>query len=343
MGEGALVTGVRSPAARRSYYSSTLAAFCAADPDVIFAQMARQNDFDLTGTQRHAWLEQAAILQITLAAYTGSIYLEFTIPRMGRRIDAVVIIGSVIFVLEFKVGEATFYAQDVDQVVDYALDLHNFHEGSHDAYIAPVLVCTGAHPSHRHVPDTRPADRVFEVAKTNTEHLLRTIEEIRGLVDGPEIEIEQWEASRYKPTPTIIEATLALYRGHSVTEISRSDADATNLSITAGTVASIIVTTKARSEKVICFVTGVPGAGKTLVGLDAATKHIDHSDELYSVFLSGNGPLVAILQEALARDKVHRERLRGRVVRKGAALSEVRAFIQNVHHFRCLRVRARAR
>jgi hypothetical protein len=334
MGDGTLVTGLLSPAARRSYYSNTLTAFCAADRDVIFAQMARQNDFDLTGTQRHAWLEQAAILQTVLARYTGSIYLEFTIPRMGRRIDAVVIIGSVIFVLEFKVGEDTFYRPDLDQVVDYALDLHNFHEGSHDAYIVPVLVCTSAHRTHLRVPDTRPADRVFEVAKTNTDQLSETIEEILRLVDSPGIEIPHWETSRYKPTPTIIEATLALYRGHSVTEISRADADATNLSITAGTVASIIASTKARSEKAICFVTGVPGAGKTLVGLDAATKHIDHTDELYSVFLSGNGPLVMILQEALARDKVSRERLRGRPVRKGAALSEVRAFIQNVHHFR---------
>jgi hypothetical protein len=334
MGEGALVTGLLSPAARRSYYAGTLAAFCTADRDAIFAQMARQNDFDLTGTQRHAWLEQAAILQTVLARYTGSIYLEFTIPRMGRRIDAVVIIGAVILVIEFKVGEDTFYTPDLDQVVDYALDLHNFHEGSHDAYVAPVLVCTGAHRTHLHVPATRPTDCVFEVAKTNTENLSRTIEEILGLVDSQKIEIPHWETSRYKPTPTIIEATLALYRGHSVTEISRADADATNLSITAETVASIIATTKARSEKAICFVTGVPGAGKTLVGLDAATKHIDHTDELYSVFLSGNGPLVMILQEALARDKVRRERLRGRHVRRGAALSEVRAFIQNVHHFR---------
>lgn len=328
------MTDLLSAAARRSYYSGTLAAFCAADRDAIFAQMARQNDFDLTGAQRHAWLEQAAILQTVLGGYTGSIYLEFTIPRMGRRIDAVVIIGSVIFVLEFKVGEDTFSTPDLDQVVDYALDLHNFHEGSHDAYIAPVLVCTGAHRSHLRVSDTRPADRVFAVAKTNTEHLAGTIEEILRLVDSPRIEIPHWEASRYKPTPTIIEATLALYRGHSVTEISRADADATNLGITAGTVASIVATTKARSAKAICFVTGVPGAGKTLVGLDAATKHIDHTDELYSVFLSGNGPLVVILQEALARDKVRRERLRGRPVRKGAALSEARAFIQNVHHFR---------
>jgi hypothetical protein len=321
-------------AAQRSYYSGTLVDFCAADRDEIFARMARQNDFDLTGTQRGAWLEQVEVLQRVLARHTGAIYLEFTIPRMGRRIDALVIIGPVIFVLEFKVGEETFSSQDVDQVVDYALDLHNFHEGSHDACIAPVLICTRARRDRQRIADTRPLDRLFEVSRTNSDGLAATIERILSLVEAPGIRIDQWEESGYKPTPTIIEATLALYRGHSVTEISRSDAGATNLSKTAGLVASIVAATKARSQKAICFVTGVPGAGKTLVGLDAATKHIDHRDDLYSVFLSGNGPLVEILQEALARDKVRQERLRGRVARKGAALSEVRAFIQNVHHFR---------
>lgn len=321
-------------AAQRSYYSGTITEFCAADLNEIFARMARRNDFDLTGTQRDAWLEQAEILKRVLAGRQGALYLEFTIPRMGRRIDALVIIGPVIFVLEFKVGEQAFSSQDVDQVVDYALDLHNFHEGSHDAYIAPVLICTRARRDHQRIPDTRPSDRLFEAARTNSDGLAAAIEGILSLVGSPEIRIEQWEESGYKPTPTIIEATLALYRGHSVSEISRSDAGATNLSKTAGTVASIIAATKARSQKAICFVTGVPGAGKTLVGLDAATKHIDHRDELYSVFLSGNGPLVEILQEALARDKVRQERLRGRVVRKGTALSEVRAFVQNVHHFR---------
>ena len=323
-----------SAAAQRSYYSGTLTEFCAADLDAIFARMALQNDFDLTGTQRDAWLAQAQILQRVLASHIGAIYLEFTIPRMGRRIDALVIIGPVIFVLEFKVGEQTFSSQDMDQVVDYALDLHNFHEGSHDAYIAPVLICTRAHRESQRFPDGRPSDRLFEVSRTNSDGLAVAITRILKLVEPPEIQIEQWEESGYKPTPTIIEATLALYRGHSVTEISRSDAGATNLSKTAGTVASIIAATKAHSQKAICFVTGVPGAGKTLVGLDAATKHIDHRDELYSVFLSGNGPLVAILQEALARDKIRQERLRGRTARKGAALSEVRAFVQNVHHFR---------
>ena len=321
-------------AAQRSYYSGTLADFCAADRNEIFARMARRNDFDLTVTQRDAWLEEAEVLQRVLARHTGALYLEFTIPRMGRRIDAVAIIGPVIFILEFKVGEEAFSSQDVDQVVDYALDLHNFHEGSHNAYVAPVLICTRASWDRQRVPVTAPSDRLFEVSRTNAEGLAATIERILSLVGEPEIRIDQWEESGYKPTPTIIEATLALYRGHSVTEISRSDAGATNLSKTAGTVASIIAVTKTRSQKAICFVTGVPGAGKTLVGLDAATKHISKDDELYSVFLSGNGPLVAVLQEALARDKIQQERRRGNAVRKGTALSEVRAFIQNVHNFR---------
>lgn len=321
-------------AARRSYYSGSIADFCAADPGTIFARMARQNDFDLTGTQREAWLEQAAILQRVLAGYGGTLYLEFTIPRMGRRIDAVVLIGGVVFVLEFKVGERIFAARDLDQVVDYALDLHNFHEGSHAACIAPVLICTEASRAQVRMPSVVPTDRLFEAAQANSESLGPVLERILELAAGPEIHVEHWESSGYRPTPTIIEATLALYRGHSVADISRSDAGATNLSHTAGAVAAIIRATRARSEKAICFVTGVPGAGKTLVGLDAATKHIDPGDELYSVFLSGNGPLVTILQEALARDKVYRERLRGRSVRKGQALSEVKAFIQNVHHFR---------
>jgi hypothetical protein len=328
------VTGSVRAAAQRAYYSATLTEFCAADPDVIFGRLARQNDFDLIATQRDAWLEQARILQVALSRYAGSIYLEFTIPRMGRRVDAIIIIGSVIFVLEFKVGEKDFRAQDIDQVADYALDLQNFHEGSHGRYIAPVLVCTHASDAQQRLPETKSDDGLFAVARTNATGVTATIGRILHLAAGPPIAIEEWESSRYKPTPTIIEATLALYRGHSVTDISRSDAGASNLSVTAKTVARILEATKARREKAICFITGVPGAGKTLVGLDAATKHISREDELYSVFLSGNGPLVAILQEALARDKMRQSRLRGTKIRKGSALSEVRAFIQNVHHFR---------
>jgi hypothetical protein len=331
----------RPAAVKRAYYADSISAFCGADPDKIFAEMARQNAFDLTGTQREAWLEQARILQAVLSAYRGAIYLEFTIPRMGTRADAVVIIGPVIFVLEFKVGERRFTQEDLDQVVDYALDLRNFHEGTHHAFVAPILVCTRARADRRWVPSEAPADRLFAVARTDADGLAGTIASILKCVQAGDVAVDRWERSGYKPTPTIIEATLALYRGHSVAEISRSDAGVTNLTQTAGAVAEIIRESRRDGKKAVCLVTGVPGAGKTLVGLNAATQHIDHKDELYSVFLSGNGPLVAVLQEALARDRLRRGRFQGQKLRKGEALSEVKAFIQNVHHFRdeCVRDR----
>jgi DUF2075 family protein len=151
---------------------------------------------------------------------------------------------------------------------------------------------------------------------------------------GPQIDTQHWETGRYCPTPTIIEAAMALYGGHSVAEISRTDASATNLTDTSKAVSDIIQSARENSHKAICFVTGVPGAGKTLVGLNIATTHIDKNSDLYSVFLSGNGPLVDILREALARDKVRREKEHGRKVRLGKARSEVKLFIQNVHNFR---------
>src|SRR5262249_3881251 len=145
--------------------------FCAADRDQIFGRMARENSFDLILPQRDAWLAQAELLQHALARQTGTLYLEFSIQRMGRRIDALVIIGPVIFVLEFKVGEDTFSSQDMDQVVDYALDLHNFHEGSHHAYIAPVLICTSARGDRQRVPGTCGPDHLFNVSLTSADGL----------------------------------------------------------------------------------------------------------------------------------------------------------------------------
>ncbi len=160
------------------------------------------------------------------------------------------------------------------------------------------------------------------------------IKNVLLLADGNSIDHTQWEHGRYCPTPTIIEAAMALYNGHSVTDISRSDASAINLSQTSDAISEIIHSSKEQSHKSICFVTGVPGAGKTLVGLNIATKHIDKSNDLYSVYLSGNGPLVAILREALARDRLRHEKEHGRRIKKGEAMSEVKMFIQNVHHFR---------
>ena len=164
--------------------------------------------------------------------------------------------------------------------------------------------------------------------------LNQVIADVLRFAEGKIIDPIQWEQGRYQPTPTIIEAAKALYNGHSVNEISRSDASAINLGETSDAISEIIRFSKDKSHKSICFVTGVPGAGKTLVGLNIATKHIDKKNDLYSVFLSGNGPLVTILREALARDKVRFERELGRKFTKSQAMSDVKLFIQNVHNFR---------
>jgi len=318
---------------RRAYYSSSIIEFCKQNPDQILGEMTKEHSFDLNAFQRDAWIEQTLLLSGILRDYDGKIYFEYSIPRMGRRIDVVAIIQSVIFIIEFKVGASTYDSADIDQVMDYALDLRNFHEGSHHATLVPILVATKA-ASLDSPAKTPLVDRLFPPIYCNALNLGETIKNVLNSQIEQSIDCKAWESSGYKPTPTIIEATLALYNGHLVADISRSDSSAVNLSDTSSSVADIIKQSKDNSEKSIVFVTGVPGAGKTLVGLDVATTHIDPDDELYSVFLSGNGPLVKILQEALARDKVARTKESGNKIRKGDALSEVKAFIQNVHHFR---------
>ncbi|MBS4059444.1 MAG: DUF2075 domain-containing protein [Bacteroidetes bacterium] len=319
---------------RREYYSDTITNFLKTSSNEILAQLVQSNEFALEQTQRDSWLEQIQILQSILGPNVGSLYFEYSIPRMGKRIDVVLLIESVIFVLEFKVGEKEFPAYAIEQVWDYALDLKNFHETSHEHFIAPVLIATKAKSQATTISATPHNDKLLFPIKSDAALLGQIIADVLIFADDEKIVTTVWEKGRYQPTPTIIEAAKALYNGHSVSEISRSDASAINLSKTSDVISEIIHTSRAQSQKAICFVTGVPGAGKTLVGLNIATKHVDKDNELYSVFLSGNGPLVAILREALARDKVNREKELGRKVKKGAALSEVKAFIQNVHHFR---------
>ena len=151
--------------------------------------------------------------------------------------------------------------------------------------------------------------------------------------DG-EVDAQQWLAAPYRPTPTIVEAARALYAQHSVEEIARYDAGAENLRVTSQHIEEIVAEAKASGRKVICFVTGVPGAGKTLVGLNVATRRREEHKSDPAVFLSGNGPLVAVLREALTRDEVMRQRAQGVKARKGKVGESVKAFIQNVHHFR---------
>jgi len=324
----------------RSYYSDTIENFNITKPEEIIGQMAILSKFADELSQKSAWREEIRILQSVLPKYSGGIYFEYSIPRMGQRIDVVLLIQSVIFILEFKVGELEFPVHAIDQVWDYALDLKNFHETSHDKYIAPVLISTEAKLSETLISFTSFDDKLLSPIKCNKDLICNVINKVL-LINEEENAIDKtvWENGRYNPTPTIIEAAMALYSGHSVSEISRSDASAINLSTTSDEIASIIQNSKNKKHKSICFLTGVPGAGKTLVGLNIATTHIDKTSELYSVFLSGNGPLVNILREALARDKVNHGKEIGIKQRKGDAFREVKLFIQNVHNFRddCLK------
>jgi hypothetical protein len=323
----------------RAYYSDTISEFLRKSTDEILGILVRSASTagaSLETTQVDAWREEISILKARLEPHagSGSLYFEYSIPRLGKRIDVLALIRSTLFVLEFKVGLDSFAGSAVDQVWDYALDLKNFHETSHALPIAPIVIATRARDVSPHVAYTEHGDKVFHPIKATSRTLDGVIQLVLDFVGGQPIDVDAWEQGRYHPTPTIVEAAMALYNGHSVTEISRSDASAINLTQTSSAIDEIIQTSRAERAKAICFVTGVPGAGKTLVGLNIATKHIDRSNDLYSVFLSGNDPLVAILREALARDKVRYEKERGHRVKTSTVLSEVKMFIQNVHHFR---------
>lgn len=319
---------------KRWYYSDSIANFINNEHEKILGYLSQQNEFSLELSQKKAWISEISILKTAFAGLNGQVYFEYTIPRIGQRIDVLAIIGPLIFVLEFKVGESSFHSAAIDQVVDYALDLKNFHESSQNKLIAPILIATNAEASG-YIPISAPqSDGVFSPICCSYADLQTAIKGVLSLAPGEIIDHTSWELGRYYPSPTIVEAAMALYSGHAVEDISRSDASAKNLSVSSDCVSSIIQQAKVNSYKAICFLTGVPGAGKTLVGLNIATKHINKQSELYSVFLSGNGPLVAILREALTRDKLVREKRAGKTIKKSAIMSEVKLFIQNIHHFR---------
>jgi hypothetical protein len=283
-------------------------------------------------SQRDAWLAQIDILRRELHGLDGWVFFEFNIPRMGRRVDTILVLGSVIFALEFKVGEKIYDRAAIEQVWDYALDLKNFHEASHNLAIAPVLVATEAKPVA--VKFEADADQVFRPVLTNAAGLRQTLELGLGRAKGSSLDAEAWARASYKPTPTIIEAARSLYAQHSVEAIARFDAGAQNLHTTSKRIEELVDEARRTGQKFICFVTGVPGAGKTLVGLNIATQRRDEHAPTHAVFLSGNGPLVAVLREALTRDECCRQKARGVKTSKTKVGTPVKAFIQNVHHFR---------
>lgn len=318
----------------RSYYSSTIKDFLSTHENYILAEMVKSHPFDLNDFTRDSWLSEIRILKRELRDFSvGHISLEFKIPRMGKRVDAVVSYRGILFLLEFKDGDTEYRNSTYKQVVDYALDLKNFHKGSHDKYIVPVAVPTKAPQSSLSIKKYK--DGVFYPIGVNHTQINEAIHMVGEKWGQAEIDYEAWENAEYMPTPTIVEAAQALYNNHNVAEITRSDAGAQNLNMTTAEIKRIVEFSKANKRKSIIFVTGVPGAGKTLVGLNLASEYHDNELEEHAVFLSGNLPLVTVLQEALARDKVKREKEEnGRRISKDAALREVKTVIQIIHHYR---------
>ena len=317
------------------YYSDTIDLFEKKSTNEIIGQITNENQFDSNRNTNQSWRSQIEILKETLIDLQGELFFEFSIPRMGKRVDCLLIIQNIVFIIEFKVGEKEYLSSNLDQVWDYALDLKNFHKPSHSALLIPILVATEAKNENFQFLQTTHEDGLYKPLKANKKNLreilLNGIEFCKSsttLID------QDYVKGSYSPTPTIIEAAVTMYKNHSVADITRSDADAKNLTTTTKSVSDIIEYAQNEKKKVICFVTGVPGAGKTLVGLDIATKHLDKEQDTHSIFLSGNGPLVAILQEALARDTVQRTKEIGEKITKAKAREGVKAFIQIIHHYR---------
>lgn len=318
----------------RAYYSASVEKFYSDSDDFILGQLTRHHQFALEDLQRNAWIAEVTILKNSLAQLQGCyLAFEYAIPRMGKRVDVVILYQGVVFVLEFKVGERAYPSAAIEQGLDYSVDLKNFHEQSHKRAIVPIIVATEA-PDRNPEFDKYP-DRVYHPTRSNKENFVSHIRQIADTVnEGNPLIPDDWLDSIYKPTPTIIEAAQALYKGHSVEEISRSDSGTINLGATSDTISEIINLSKINKRKSICFITGVPGAGKTLAGLNIANERHNVDEGEHAVFLSGNGPFVEVLQEALARNEVLEKKGTEEKVTKVQALTKTKAFIQNIHHFR---------
>ncbi len=293
-------------------------------------------------TTREAWKAEISIMQETLfqcRVRDGHIIFEYDIPRLGKRIDVVLLLNGIIFCIEFKVGESQKLEADMDQVLDYALDLKNFHKYSQDKVIVPILVPT----EYRNIPSkVQPSgydNRVIDPLVTGKTGLPALITAVLNEYPNEEPVNHNWIISPYAPTPTIIEAARTLYENHSVENITRHEADNASTDRTIKYILQIIKKSKEKQQKSICFVTGVPGAGKTLVGLDVAVKqtyqgnHEPVKDE-GAVYLSGNGPLVAVLTEALAQDNYKRCRERNEQKKITESRREVSKSIQMIHRYR---------
>lgn len=326
----------------RCLYSSSFEKFNNTDNDSILGVLCNNYHGAALTTTIEAWKGEIAIMKDVLSNYAnkdGKIIFEYDIPRLGKRIDVVLLLGGIIFCLEFKVGESRILGADVDQVLDYALDLKNFHKFSQDNLIVPILIATNYRDASTDIQMSVYDDRVVNPLVTGKSGIAKLIAEVLRKFPNEAPVNPDWIISPYAPTPTIIEAAKTLYENHSVENITRHEADKVSTDRTIAYILDVIQHSKANQEKSICFVTGVPGAGKTLVGLDVAIKQTYQGQDTPvedegAVYLSGNGPLVAVLNEALAQDNHKKAKAKGDLKKLSESRREVSKSIQMIHRYR---------
>ena len=327
----------------RCLYKSDFKSFIETDSYSILGRIHDAFHGQALTTTDEAWSGEIKLLQNVLLPWKeeeAEIIFEYDIPRLGKRIDAVLLLRGMIFCLEFKVGQKDALQADVEQVMDYALDLKNFHRYSHDRIIVPILIPTEHMSSSSTFTPSVYSDSIYNPLITGAHGLQNLIQEVLKHADANTPgTIQDWIISPYTPTPTIIEAARSLYENHSVEDITRHEADKVTTDATIAYILEVINRSKREGEKSICFVTGVPGAGKTLVGLDVAVKQSYQDDGTFNeddgaVYLSGNGPLVAVLTEALARDNYKKSRDKGDDKKLSDSRREVSKFIQIIHRYR---------
>ena len=326
----------------RCLYNNDIETFLSREKEAIFGILCDNYHGDALTTTREAWINEIEILQKALVPWKesdGKIIFEYDIPRLGKRIDVVLLLNGVVFCLEFKVGESDILEKDVDQVLDYALDLKNFHKFSQDKLIVPILIATKYSSSSSLIQSSVYDDRVVNPLVTGANGISNIVSEVLKAYPEEIPVNNDWIISPYAPTPTIIEAARTLYESHSVEDITRHEADKVTTDATISYILDVIHKSKNNGEKSICFVTGVPGAGKTLVGLDVAVKQTYQGfdkpvEDEGAVYLSGNGPLVAVLNEALAKDNFAKCKERGEAKKLTDSRREVGKFIQIIHRYR---------
>ena len=306
-----------------SYYEDSINKFLNRDTDNILGIISSNNSSAETKIQqKNTWIQEINILKRELKGLDGRIIFEYTIPRMGKRVDNIILHKNIIFVLEFKCGSEKYYSMDYDQVYDYALDLGDFHKESFDKFIVPILIATDAlSKDNKFIVK----ENVMEPLECNSSGIRKLILQVSNRYNMPNFSYDTWINSEYLPTPTIVEAAQALYTGHNVEDITRNEAGAKNISITTDSINNIIEYSKTKNKKSICFITGVPGAGKTLVGLNLGIQKTDAKKGEHAVFLSGNFPLVEVLQEALVRDRIESMKNLGLNIKKSDEIRKTNA------------------